>query len=151
MGAPGTRCPPTFPLVSHHGTPLTDSLAGMLGNMLIRETTGDDWPAIWPFLQRDIAAGETFCCDRDMTEDRARETWCPRPPGRTVVAVDDQGAVVGVATVRPTMVGRPHTLPTRAFWSTPNTPDGASGGLSVRTYSTEHAPTATVPCSSTRW
>ncbi len=31
----------------------------------------------------------------------AVRTWCSRPPGRTVVAVDDQGAVVGIATVRP--------------------------------------------------
>jgi L-amino acid N-acyltransferase YncA len=77
----------------------------MLGNMLIREATGDDWPAIWPFLQRDIAAGETFCCDRDMSEDQARELWLLRPPGRTVVAVDDQGAVVGIATMRPNQGG----------------------------------------------
>jgi ribosomal protein S18 acetylase RimI-like enzyme len=78
-----------------------DSRTGMLGNMLIREATGDDWSAIWPFLQRDIAAGETFCFDRDMTEDNARQAWFPQPPGRTVVAVDNQGAVVGIATIRP--------------------------------------------------
>ena len=71
-----------------------DSRTGMLGNMLIREATGDDWSAIWPFLQRDIAAGETFCFDRDMTEDHARQAWFPQPPGRTVVAVDNQGRVV---------------------------------------------------------
>ncbi|MDT7596121.1 MAG: hypothetical protein QOJ06_1667 [Pseudonocardiales bacterium] len=69
--------------------------------MLIREATADDWSAIWPFLQRYIAAGETFCFDRDMTENLARQTWFLQPPGRTIVAVDDRGAVVGIATVRP--------------------------------------------------
>jgi L-amino acid N-acyltransferase YncA len=78
-----------------------DSRTGMLGNMLIREATGDDWSAIWPFLQRDIAAGGTFCFDRDMTEDHARQAWFPQPSGRTVVAVDNQGAVVGIATIQP--------------------------------------------------
>ncbi|MGA9309794.1 MAG: GNAT family N-acetyltransferase [Pseudonocardiaceae bacterium] len=69
--------------------------------MLIREAAGDDWSTIWPVLQRNIAAGETFCCDRDMSEDRAREAWFLQPPARTVVAVDDQGALVGIATIRP--------------------------------------------------
>lgn len=87
--------------------------------MLIREAIGDDWSAIWPFLQRDIAAGETFCCDRDMTEDRAREMWYPRPPGRTVVAGDDQGALVGIATIRPNHCGPAAHIANASFWVNP--------------------------------
>ncbi|MET9872084.1 GNAT family N-acetyltransferase, partial [Streptomyces sp. NPDC006386] len=28
--------------------------------MLIREATADDWPRIWPFWHRIVAAGETY-------------------------------------------------------------------------------------------
>jgi L-amino acid N-acyltransferase YncA len=69
--------------------------------MLIRDATAADWPAIWPFLRRIVAAGETFCWDRDVDEDRARRRWMHRPPGRTVVAVDADGTVVGTAEIHP--------------------------------------------------
>ena len=65
--------------------------------MVIREATTDDWPAIWPFLHEIVAAGETFSYDRDLTETQARELWLVGPPGRTVVAVDDDGTVLGTA------------------------------------------------------
>lgn len=65
--------------------------------MLIRDVTAADWPAIWPFLRRIIAAGETYTWDRDISEERARATWLPAPPGRTVVAVDPDGTIVGTA------------------------------------------------------
>jgi L-amino acid N-acyltransferase YncA len=66
-------------------------------DMPVRDATPDDWPAIWPFLHEIVAAGETYAYDRDMTEDQARRLWMVGPPGRTVVAVDDGGAVVGTA------------------------------------------------------
>ena len=65
--------------------------------MLIRDATEADWPAIWSFMRRIVAAGETFSWDRDTSEDRARGYWMRRPPGRTVVAVDDDGTVLGTA------------------------------------------------------
>lgn len=65
--------------------------------MLIRDAAPGDWTAIWPFMRRIVAAGETFSWDRDTTEERARAMWFPPPPGRTVVAVDDTGTVVGTA------------------------------------------------------
>ena len=69
--------------------------------MLIRDAADDDWPAIWPFLRRIVAAGETFCWDRDVSEERARAMWLHEPPGRTVVAVDDDGTIVGTAETHP--------------------------------------------------
>ena len=69
--------------------------------MLIRDAAVDDWPAIWPFLRRIVAAGETFCWDRDVSEERARAMWLHEPPGRTVVAVDDDGTIVGTAETHP--------------------------------------------------
>jgi L-amino acid N-acyltransferase YncA len=65
--------------------------------VLIRDASPDDWPAIWRFLRRIVAAGETFCWDPDTSEDEARAMWVHDPPGRTVVAVDDDGTVVGTA------------------------------------------------------
>jgi L-amino acid N-acyltransferase YncA len=67
----------------------------------IRAATDDDWPAIWAFMRDIVAAGETFVWDRDTGEDEARSMWMHRPPGRTVVAVDDDGTVVGTAETHP--------------------------------------------------
>jgi L-amino acid N-acyltransferase YncA len=68
--------------------------------MKIRDATAADWPAIWPFLHEIVAAGETYAYDRDMTEEQARRLWMIEPPGRTVVAVDDDGgAVLGTASM----------------------------------------------------
>jgi L-amino acid N-acyltransferase YncA len=73
--------------------------------MLVREATAADWPAIWPFLRRIIAAGETYTWDRDIGEAAARAKWFPGPPGRTVVATDDRGTVLGTAETHPNQGG----------------------------------------------
>jgi L-amino acid N-acyltransferase YncA len=65
--------------------------------MQIRDASGDDWATIWPFLHAIVAAGETYAYDREMTEDEARRVWMVGSPGRTIVAVDDDGTVVGTA------------------------------------------------------
>ncbi|WP_130797774.1 GNAT family N-acetyltransferase [Streptomyces otsuchiensis] len=65
--------------------------------MLIREATIEDWPAVWPFLQRIVAAGETFTYDTDTPEPEARSLWMVPAPGRVTVAVDDEGTVLGSA------------------------------------------------------
>jgi ribosomal protein S18 acetylase RimI-like enzyme len=67
--------------------------------VLIRDATPDDWPRIWPIVHAVAAAGETFCWDRDISEERARASWLHDPPGRTFVAVDDDGNVTGTAEV----------------------------------------------------
>ena len=65
--------------------------------VMIRDATDDDWPAVWPFLREIVVAGETFAYPRDITEAQARELWMVSSPGRTVVAVDSAGRVVGTA------------------------------------------------------
>lgn len=80
-------------------------MGGNPGVMMIREATADDWPAIWPFLRRIVAAGETYSYDRDITVDRAREIWMLGPPARTLVAVDEDGTVVGSAKMNPNQMG----------------------------------------------
>jgi len=69
--------------------------------VLVREATREDWPALWPFLHTIVAAGETFCWDRGTTEQQARAWWMHEPPGRTLVAVDEGGRVVGTAETHP--------------------------------------------------
>ncbi len=73
----------------------------MLSAVLIRDAGPADWPAIWPFLQRTIAAGETLTCDREFSEQQARAMWLLDPPGHTVVAVAADGAVLGTAKMHP--------------------------------------------------
>jgi L-amino acid N-acyltransferase YncA len=69
--------------------------------MVIREATAADWPGIWPILCEAGTAGETLTWDPGTTEERARAGWMRERPGRTVVAVDDQGRVIGSANVYP--------------------------------------------------
>ncbi|MDP9843398.1 GNAT family N-acetyltransferase [Streptosporangium lutulentum] len=92
----------------------------MLDLMLIRDATSDDWPAIWPFLRRIIAAGETFTWDRDVSEDQARAMWLLEPPGRTVVAVDPAGTVLGTAKMNPNHMGPASHISSASFMVDPD-------------------------------
>jgi L-amino acid N-acyltransferase YncA len=67
--------------------------------MLVRDAAATDWEAIWPFLHRIVAAGETYSYDRDISEAEARRVWMVPAPGRVAVAVDDDGSVVGSASM----------------------------------------------------
>jgi GNAT superfamily N-acetyltransferase len=70
-----------------------------MSSVQIRPATDDDWPAIWPFFHRIVAAGETYAYDRDMLEPEARRTWMVAPPGLVAVAVDGDGAITGSASM----------------------------------------------------
>ncbi|MFI6977318.1 GNAT family N-acetyltransferase [Embleya sp. NPDC050154] len=65
--------------------------------MLIREAGAADWAGIWPFFHEIVTAGETFTYPLDLGMDEAREWWLLAPPFRTVVAVDEDGAILGTA------------------------------------------------------
>ncbi|MEV4490508.1 GNAT family N-acetyltransferase [Micromonospora coxensis] len=73
--------------------------------MRIRAATDADWAGVWPFLREIVVAGETYTWPRDVTEATAREMWLVRPPGRTVVAVDPDGTVLGSAKLVPNQAG----------------------------------------------
>ncbi|MGB2566910.1 GNAT family N-acetyltransferase [Micromonospora citrea] len=73
--------------------------------MRIRAATDADWPAVWPFLRQIVAAGETYTWPPDVDEATARGMWLLRPPGRTVVAVDPDGTVLGSAKLTPNQAG----------------------------------------------
>jgi L-amino acid N-acyltransferase YncA len=61
----------------------------------IRDAVAADWPAIWPFFEAIVTARETFAYDPEIREPAARELWMVGPPGRTAVAVDEDGGVLG--------------------------------------------------------
>ncbi|MER5280793.1 GNAT family N-acetyltransferase [Streptomyces sp. NPDC002809] len=73
--------------------------------MLIREATAEDWPAIWPFFHEIVAAGETFTYPLDLGEADALGWWLLKPPNRTVVAVDEDGSVLGTAKMNNNQMG----------------------------------------------
>jgi L-amino acid N-acyltransferase YncA len=64
--------------------------------MLIRRAAADDWPRIWPFWHKIVAAAETYAWDPRTSEEEARALWMG-PPKRVYVAEDSAGEVVGSA------------------------------------------------------
>lgn len=91
----------------------------MLGSMMIRAATEQDWPAIWPFLREIVVAGETYTYPRHISEDKARDLWMVRPPGRTIVA-DDGGAVVGTANMYANRMGPGSHVASASFMVDPS-------------------------------
>jgi L-amino acid N-acyltransferase YncA len=63
----------------------------------IRVAVPADWEAILPFFREIVAAGEAYAYDPRMSDAEAESMWMVGPPGVTVVAVDDNGTVVGTA------------------------------------------------------
>lgn len=92
--------------------------------MLIRDATVADWPAMWAFMRGIVAAGETFCWDRDTTEPQAQAMWWHTPPGATVVAVGDapgeQGVILGTAEIHPNHGGGGGHIANAGFMVSPD-------------------------------
>jgi len=82
--------------------------------VLIREATAADWPSIWPFFNRIVAAGDTYAYPTDLTADNARSLWMEDPPGITFVAVDGD-VVLGSAKAGPNRPGRGAHVSTASF------------------------------------
>ena len=86
--------------------------------MLIREATDEDWPAIHPFFRAVVDAGHTYAYPEGLSLDEARPLWMEQPPGRTVVAVDDD-TVLGSAKMGPNRPGRGSHIATASFLVAP--------------------------------
>jgi L-amino acid N-acyltransferase YncA len=84
----------------------------------IRTATDADWPGIWPIWRAVVAAGDTYVW-RDATEAEARGLWMLPPPAEVLVAVADDGRVVGTAEIRPNQVGRGSHVANASFMVDP--------------------------------
>ncbi|MBA0053283.1 GNAT family N-acetyltransferase [Streptomyces sp. AJS327] len=101
--------------------------------MRIREAEPADWDAIWPFFHQIVAAGETYTYPRDLDTEAGREMWMLPPPGRTVVAVDGDGTVLGSAKMNPNHTGAASHIASASFMVDP-----ACGGRGVGRALGEH-------------
>lgn len=87
--------------------------------MLIREAAAEDWPHIWPFWHRIVAAAETYAWDPDTTEDAARALWM-NPAKRVYVAQDGDGTVIGSAYLTPNYSGPAARIANAGFMVDPD-------------------------------
>lgn len=83
--------------------------------MIIREATDADWPDIWRIVLATVRTGETYTWDPDAGEEAARSWWIQPAPGRTVVAVDDGGTILGTAKSGPNQRGGGSHVGTASF------------------------------------
>ena len=82
--------------------------------MTIRVASDEDWPLIYPFFARIIAAGETYAFPDGLTLEAARGWWMEQPPSRTVVAVEGS-RILGSAKMGPNRPGRGSHVATASF------------------------------------
>ncbi|MFD1825806.1 MULTISPECIES: GNAT family N-acetyltransferase [Mumia] len=87
--------------------------------MQIRDATRSDWERIWPFFDTIVKAGDSYAYPADLDSDSARGLWMEAPPGRTTVAVDDDGTVLGSAKMGPNRPGRGAHVATASFMVDP--------------------------------
>ncbi|MEV4567123.1 GNAT family N-acetyltransferase [Nonomuraea sp. NPDC049419] len=74
-----------------------------------------DWDGIYPFYAAIMAEGRTFPFPERQSLEEARPWWMEQPPGKTVVAVDDDGVIVGSAKMGPNRPGRGSHVATASF------------------------------------
>ena len=84
----------------------------------IRPATTGDWPAIWPFFEAIVEAGETYAYPDGLTSAQARDLWLEPEPGHQVVLVED-GVVLGTAKMGPNRPGRGDHVGTASFMVSP--------------------------------
>lgn len=86
--------------------------------MLIRPATEADWPAIWPFYRTIAEAGETYSLPTGQDEAEAVSEWFV-PGHAVVVAVGDDGAILGSAHFGPNRPARGSHVSTASFMVAP--------------------------------
>ena len=82
--------------------------------MEIRPFIATDWPEVWPIVRDIVRAADTYVYDPAMTEAEARAIWIEKPPGLTVVAVEDE-RILGSAKMGPNRPGPGSHVATASF------------------------------------
>lgn len=78
----------------------------MTDSVNVRDAVEEDWPQIWPIVLATIRTGETYTWNPDGGEEAAHDWWMQiGGRGRTFVAVDDDGTVLGTAKSGPNQGG----------------------------------------------
>ena len=83
--------------------------------MLIRPIDDADWSAFHPVFRDIVSAGETYAYPEDLSSEAARALWVESPPGITVVAVGDDGTLLGSAKSGPNRPSRGSHVATASF------------------------------------
>jgi L-amino acid N-acyltransferase YncA len=109
--------------------------------MLIREATSEDWPAIWPFFQDIVAAGETFTYPVELGREQGQGWWLLGEPDRTVVAVDEAGSVLGTAKMNRNHMGNGSHIASASYMVAPEH-SGRGVGRALCEYTVDWARTA---------
>ncbi len=79
---------------------------------VIRPATEADWPQIHPFFSEIVAAGETYAYPEELSSEQARELWLGQ---HHVVVLEEEGRVLGSATMGPNRPGRGSHVGTGSF------------------------------------
>jgi L-amino acid N-acyltransferase YncA len=83
--------------------------------VLIRNATDADLAAFVPIFREVVDAGETYAYPEDLTDAQIKALWFESAPGRTVVALDDDGTLLGSAKMGPNRQGRGSHVGTASF------------------------------------
>ncbi|WP_270886185.1 GNAT family N-acetyltransferase [Pedococcus sp. 5OH_020] len=87
--------------------------------MQLRDASQEDLPgllpAFLPVFRAVVADGETYAYPETLSDSEIGALWFERPPGRTVVALDDTGALLGSAKMGPNRPGRGAHIATASF------------------------------------
>ena len=84
--------------------------------MRIRPATDDDWPAIHAFFTEIVADGETYAYPLGLSADEAKALWLGQ---HRVVVAEEDGVVLGSATMGPNRPGRGSHVATASFMVSP--------------------------------
>jgi L-amino acid N-acyltransferase YncA len=81
----------------------------------IRPVSDADWAAFYPVFREVVAAGETYAYPDGLSSSEAHDLWVESPPGVTVVAVSDDGSLLGSAKAGPNRPSRGSHVATASF------------------------------------
>ncbi len=70
----------------------------------IRPFQAQDWPQLWPILQKTIVAGDTYAFSPDSSEDQIYQAWIELPT-TTYVAVANTEIILGSYFIKPNQPG----------------------------------------------